>query len=91
MMATEKETIGNSNSPNISSGWRKPVIGPAIKPIVNKSKIDGKRRRQATHCAPTPRNNILARPTSASSAKETSSVVLLLQHLYEVKMQEIQL
>jgi hypothetical protein len=41
MRATEIETNGKRRSPKNESGFMKPVTGPAIKPKINKSRIDG--------------------------------------------------
>ena len=47
--ATDRETIGNSSSPNNLSGSSKPVAGPMIMPQINRKIIDGSRAHQASH------------------------------------------
>ncbi len=60
MIATAIDTIGNSTGPNISSGLRNPVAGPATKPKISSIKIDGRWMRQASHSAAIPSVMMLA-------------------------------
>jgi len=65
---TASETRGKRISPKSASGSRNPVTGPATKPTASSRRMDGTRRRQASHCAPTPRTTIPASPTRTWSS-----------------------
>lgn len=61
MSATDSETRGYSRLPNNSSGWRKPVTGPARMPNTSNSRMEGSRSRQPSHWAEMPSTATAAR------------------------------
>ena len=61
MTATERDTNGSNASPKIASGSIRPVNGPTTKPARSKRRIDGSRKRHASHCTAMPRMRMLAR------------------------------
>ena len=69
MIATARLTVGNSISPNNASGSSQPVTGPAMNPANRRRRIDGMRRRHASHWALIPMTKTLAIPTRARSKR----------------------
>ena len=61
MTATESFTRGSRTSPKRASGSRTPKTGPARSPMASNRRIDGRRARQASHCAEMPSARTVAR------------------------------
>ena len=67
MIATERDTMGNSAAPSNSSGSIHPVTPPATKPASSNRKIAGNRKRHDSHWAAIPMTTMPARPMRGCS------------------------
>lgn len=61
MMATDRETSGNSRSPSRASGSSRPPTGPNSRPVSSRNRMAGTRSDQASHWASTETRAIPAR------------------------------